>query len=166
MRTICCLWLSLTAGAQAQAPTRTFTTFDVPGAGTGINQGTIPYSINAAGTITGYYLDSKATYHGFLRDAAGGFTTFDVPGADTNGTFPISINAEGTVTGAYTGPQGTYGFVRDASAAIDTFGVPYAGSLGTYPYAINSAGAVAGYYLDANQVLRLQARARRRHQGN
>ena len=49
-------------------------TFDVPGAGTGPGQGTIPYAINPSGTIMGFYLDAGNVYYGFLRDANGVIT--------------------------------------------------------------------------------------------
>jgi hypothetical protein len=45
--------------------------FDAPGAGTGSGQGTTPTSINAAGTITGYYYDVGGAAHGFLIIARG-----------------------------------------------------------------------------------------------
>ena len=45
----------------------TFTTFDVPGAGTGPGQGTSPYCNNARDAITGFYVDTNNTWHGFLR---------------------------------------------------------------------------------------------------
>jgi redox-regulated HSP33 family molecular chaperone len=45
----------------------TLTTFDVPGAGTGPFQGTIPLSNNSVGAITGYYIDASDVTHGFLR---------------------------------------------------------------------------------------------------
>jgi hypothetical protein len=45
-----------------------FTTFDVPGAGTGLlGGGTFPSSINPAGEITGSYTDEYFVSHGFLR---------------------------------------------------------------------------------------------------
>jgi hypothetical protein len=43
------------------------TTFDVPVAGTGAGQGTIPFSNNPADAITGYYIDASGVSHGFLR---------------------------------------------------------------------------------------------------
>lgn len=42
------------------------TTFDVPGAGSGSGQGTIPGSIDPAGGITGFYVDASNVSHGFL----------------------------------------------------------------------------------------------------
>jgi hypothetical protein len=43
------------------------TTFDVPAAGTGPGQGTIPLSNNPVDAITGYYIDANDVTHGFLR---------------------------------------------------------------------------------------------------
>ena len=66
------------------------TTFDVPAAGTGAFQGTLPESINPSGAITGQYLDASGVNHGFLRDKHGVITTFDARGAGTGagqGTF-------------------------------------------------------------------------------
>jgi hypothetical protein len=44
------------------------TTFDAPGAGTGIGQGTFPATPNPAGAITGWYIDSTNVFHGFLLE--------------------------------------------------------------------------------------------------
>jgi hypothetical protein len=49
-----------------RTPDGTITTFDAPGAGTGLFQGTIPSGINPAGAIVGYYLDASYVFHGFL----------------------------------------------------------------------------------------------------
>jgi hypothetical protein len=46
----------------------TITTFDVPGAGTSFNEGTVPSGINPAGVITGFYFDAGHRQHGFLRN--------------------------------------------------------------------------------------------------
>lgn len=43
------------------------TTFDVPGAGTGNWQGTLPLNITPDGAVTGWYIDANGVYHGFLR---------------------------------------------------------------------------------------------------
>jgi hypothetical protein len=44
----------------------TVTTFDVPGAGTGFNQGTLPMGITPGGVIAGSYRDANSITHGFL----------------------------------------------------------------------------------------------------
>jgi hypothetical protein len=50
-----------------RAPDGTITSFDVPNAGTGPGQGTLPSGINQMGAITGLYIDSNNMAHGFLR---------------------------------------------------------------------------------------------------
>jgi hypothetical protein len=83
-------------------PLPTITTFDAPGAGTGPGQGTIPFAINPAETITGYYIDAGDARHGFLRARDGAITTFDAPGAGTGpgqGTRSESINPAGAIAG-------------------------------------------------------------------
>jgi hypothetical protein len=42
------------------------TSFDVSGAGTGFNQGTVPLGISPAGLIIGLYIDAKYRPHGFF----------------------------------------------------------------------------------------------------
>ena len=45
----------------------TITTFDVPGAGTGFDQGTAPLGITPGGVIMGLYIDPNYGTHGFVR---------------------------------------------------------------------------------------------------
>ena len=86
----------------------TITPFDVPGAGTspcttsgGSGEkicGTFLVLSDAAGDLTGSYIDADGTIHGFLRPAATGtFTSFQDPNAYTsgtlNGTIGIAINS-------------------------------------------------------------------------
>src|SRR5438093_3611025 len=81
-------------------PQPTITTFDAPGAGTGPGQGTLPFGINPAGTMAGYYIDSRDATHGFLRAPDGTITTFDAPGAGTGpgqATAPVSITPPAAV---------------------------------------------------------------------
>ena len=56
---LCLALCGLELGLSSIARAATFTTFDVPGAGTGSGQGTLATSINPAGVITGYYLDAS-----------------------------------------------------------------------------------------------------------
>jgi hypothetical protein len=123
----------------------TFITFDVPGA-----FGTIPIFINQMGTITGDYLATDFTFHGFERAPNGTITTFDAPGA-VNGTFPSGgITPNGTITGSYDDADFTsHGFVRAPGGAITTFDVPGADN-GTTPSGINPMGTITGSYTDAN----------------
>ncbi len=98
-----------------------FTTFEAPGADatSGSFNGSFPASLNAFGTITGYYVDANSVYHGFVRDPFGHSTTFDAPGADMtpdsfNGTFPVSNNDLGAIAGYYEDANFVYhGFVRN-----------------------------------------------------
>ena len=89
-----------------RAPDGTFTTFDAPGAGTLIFEGTIASRINPAGAIAGYYSDATFVAHGFLRAKDGTFTTFDAPAAGTGfaqGTYVTmrGLNPAGAVAGTY-----------------------------------------------------------------
>jgi hypothetical protein len=43
-------------------------TFDAPGSGTGIGQGTFPSTPTPAGAIVGFYLDASKVAHGFLLE--------------------------------------------------------------------------------------------------
>ena len=148
------------SGSQTAAPqAQTFTTFDAPGAGTGIRQGTV--AIGGDDTV-GIYWDASGVAHGFVRTAAGTIGTFDAPGVGTGkdqGTFPFSIDSAGNIAGTYTAGcsgcfafDGSYhGFVRSAAGTITTFDVPGAACGGTVPISINS-GVIAGMYWDANCV--------------
>jgi hypothetical protein len=130
-----------------------FIAFDVPGAGTGSYQGTVPSGINAVGAITGSYIDANSLTHGFLRTVSGSYIPFDVTG-DVYGTFPQSISLTGAVTGYYCDAITCHGFLRASNGTFTTFDAPGAviGSFGTYPTSISLTGDITGYYLDANFV--------------
>ena len=97
-------------------PDGNFTTFDVPGAGTGPGQGTTPQGINPEGTITGNYIDDNGVRHGFVRRTDGAISTFDAPGAGTaagQGTFPLLDNPSAAITGYEIDGNGvSHGFIR------------------------------------------------------
>jgi hypothetical protein len=98
---LCVLQQAKTEGLADDAKP-TFTTFEAPGAGTAEYQGTIAFSINTAGTIAGYSVDSGGVHHGFVRATGGAITTIDAPGAGTasnEGTVAFSINTAGAITG-------------------------------------------------------------------
>ena len=150
--------------------TGTITQFDVTGAPTTIkHRGTTPLSINAAGDITGLYVDANAVRHGFVRTVANGsasFTTFNVSSAGTSatqGTIPMNIDASGNITGFYIDANGVFhGFLRAASGTITApidapgaaavaagHGFTFAGSL---PIGLDASGDIAGIFSDANSV--------------
>jgi hypothetical protein len=110
-----------------RAPDGTMTEYDVPGAGTGMYQGTNACwfiycfgSMNASGTIAGFYVDSSNVFRGFERTRDGKITKFDVPGAGKvgcsggcQGTQSMDINNEGAITGYFTDKNNVvHGFVR------------------------------------------------------
>ena len=99
------------------------TTFEAPGAGTAASEGTLAYSINKAGAIAGWYVDSYRVIHGFARAPGGAITAFDPPGSAQ--TYTRSINTGGAIAGFYEDANYAYhGFVRAASGAITTFDPP------------------------------------------
>jgi len=137
--------------------------FDVPGAGTGSYQGTgcpgCNLGLNQLGAIAGSYIDANSVSHGFLRDARGEFTTFDVPGAGTDsyeGTgcpsdCPVSLNDWGAIAGIYIDANGVlHGYLRTLDGKAAT--VDPVGSIFTWVSGINDRGVITGYYVDANFV--------------
>jgi len=137
----------------------TITEFDSPHAGTSLNQGTFPTSINADDEIAGMYFDANNAYHGFLRSASGAITEFDVPGAPTTvghrGTLPIAIDSAGDIVGIWVDDTNDvrHGFVRTSAGGFTSFDVSGAGTSatqGTVPLSINATGSITGFYEDAN----------------
>lgn len=116
----------------------TLTTFD----GAPHATGTWALSINNKGQIVGETFVMNAA-HGFVRNAAGQITDFDVPGAD--GTAASSINDKGVIAGIYNVDGITHGFVRVPDGTNTTFDVP-GGSLTMWVTGINATGSVTGYY--------------------
>ncbi len=120
------------------------TTFDAPGAGTLLYQGTVPRGINPEGVIAGHYITFDSRYHGFVRTPDGTITSFDVPGAVS--IFVTGINPSGVIAGGYrdSNPQRLHGFVRTPDGTITAFDVP--GAVWTFPSGINPEGEITGYW--------------------
>ena len=160
----------------------TYTAIDPTGVGTCVNNdngskfgGTTASGIDAAGDVAGTYLDASCAQHGFIRNASGTITSFNVPGAASSpcttnggsgqkicGTFLVLSDAEGDLTGSYIDADGTiHGFLRPAATGnFTSFDDPNAytsGTLnGTIGIAINSQTSgieISGSYIDANSVL-------------
>jgi hypothetical protein len=155
-----------------RSPDGKLTTFDVPGAGMGLYQGTgcpgCNFGGNRWGAIAGSYKDANYAIHGFLRGPEGKFITFDAIGAGTGsyqGTgcysdCPVSLNDRGEIAGSYVDSNNVqHGFLRTPDGASVTVDPP--GSTVTQPESINNSGAIVGYYRDASNVfhgfLRTQA---------
>jgi hypothetical protein len=145
----------------------TFTTFDAPGAGTAANQGTITFSINLFGVITGYYIDASNVAHGFVTAAP--FKTFailtdpDAGQGSGQGTFAGNIKPEGgEIAGSYVDASGvSHGFVTAPPYRTFTSFDPK-GSVSTLTpvaSALNQEGEVTGEYFDASGAIHGYVRA-------
>jgi hypothetical protein len=102
-----------------QATNGTFIEFVVPGSTcqAAFPLCTTPTAINPAGDVTGFYADSNAALHGFVRSSNGIFTLFDGPGAVCPSFFsectsPSGINPQGSITGSYCDAVTCHGFLR------------------------------------------------------
>jgi predicted membrane protein len=117
---------------------------------------TTPVAINPSGAVTGFYADTNASLHGFVRSPLGTITAFDGPDATCSGYFtvctrPVGINLQGAITGGYCDAVGCHGFLRASGGTFTQLDAP-GGANGTYPTSINDAGEVVGYYYDANYL--------------
>ncbi len=101
---------------------------------------TFPTSINDAGQISGTYLDASSVEHGFIRDASGNYTTFDVSGGTI---LNVLLGQNGEIAGSYTdASSAVHGYMRDTSGNITVFDAQLGGY--TYVYGINATGEIAG----------------------
>src|SRR5438477_391769 len=102
---LCVALCILGSGVSAHAKA-TFTTFDPSG-----SVATYADSIDGKGSITGYYEDSGAAIHGFVRAADGTIKAFDP--RQSIATSAKSINAARLIAGYYKDSTGAYhGFLR------------------------------------------------------
>jgi hypothetical protein len=112
------------------------TAFDVPGS----FGSTRAISINAAGAITGTFIDTMPPVvrtRAYVRDPEGNITIFDPLGSIS--TVPQSINARGAIAGYYKESNLLiHGFVREPNGKITSFDPP--GSTSTKAVSINAKG--------------------------
>jgi uncharacterized membrane protein len=113
--------------------------------------------INDAGFIVGNHFDRvTGQLVGYVRDAAGGFTTFTASQATTM-TIPDAINNNGTIVGSYGTAIGSLaGFERAVDGTITLLATPTSiGGLAvtsiTYQ-GINDFGVTAGTFLDGGNA--------------
>jgi len=152
-----CFVLEGWSQARPQGERNKAITFRAPGAGKGANQGTYVNRIVDSGAVTGWYIDSKNVYHGFIRTPDGAITKVDAPGADNApylGTIPQGMNWEGVTTGYYVDSNDVYhGFLRYPDGRFALIDVPTAGTgqwQGTIACNINMWGTVLGVFIDAD----------------
>src|SRR5215813_8534616 len=153
-------------GQQRHQSLSGFVSFDAPGAGTGLSQGTFPNGVTQTGAVTGWYVDPSNVNHGFLRTPEGTITTFDVPGAGNGpfqGTIAFGMNSAGAIAGLYFDASNMFhGYVRTPDGAMTTFDSPSAGtgaSQGSAAGNIDYAGQIYGDLIDANGVHQVFLRA-------
>ena len=136
----------------------TFTEFNAPDAGTAANQGTITFSINLFGVITGYFIDANNVNHGFVTTAPfDTFTILDEPNAGQGaGQGTIAGNVSpfgGEIAGSYVDASGiSHGFVTSPPYRTFTSFDPK-GSVNTLmpvASALNLEGEVTGLYADTS----------------
>lgn len=116
--------------------------FDVPGAMT-----TYADDMNADGILVGSYVDGDGAYHGYLRQADGGFITFNFPGMLSNleYLFVNAINDAGIIVfraKVLNSSERTY--IRHPDGTMKELKFP--GSVTTVGRDIDKAGQVVGYY--------------------
>lgn len=137
------------------------TTFDVPAA-VGGSIGTYSAAINDLGVIAGFYNDATTNvYVGYIRSAAGKFTTFSPPQAGPypyTGTFNIPrATLLGTATTGCIVDQNyvAYPFVWDAEGNASTFEIPNQWvapyyDFGACGHGINEEREIVGSWEDSN----------------
>ncbi|MGB9106806.1 MAG: hypothetical protein WCC59_18775 [Terriglobales bacterium] len=110
-----------------------FTSFDYPGA-----DWTEASGINQAGDVVGYYgYAADKLMHGFLRTAAGKFSTIDRQGRFN--TMPLAINSSGAIVGCIHNPGTMHGWLMENGAFV-SLSPAYAMYTG-----INDAGTIVGW---------------------
>ena len=146
-----------------RSPQGVITTIDLPGAGTGDQQGTFLEDINNSGTILGGYIDSLGERHFALLSQKGEVTNFEVPGSSGTSAYYVinsigadKLNSAGVATGTYRDSDDVrHGWVRSKQGMVTVFDAPGAGTAanqGTIASEINEEGAIAGATVDENNV--------------
>jgi hypothetical protein len=131
-----------------------------------VPQGTFPTAINERGEVAGYCIDSIKVAHGFVREARGRITVFEVP--EARSTFVSDISNIGMIVGYYIDAKRMHhGFLRNPNGTFTTLDAPGAGSemgrafighpelrsgQGTLAMGVNDAGAITGYFMDTHNI--------------
>lgn len=145
------------AARTARRDTAQYTTIDAPGEGLGQGQGTWAWAISNSSAITGWYVDAKNAYHGFLRAPDGTYTTIDVGSGGE--TVAYAVNDKGAVGGSYVDRKTNRcpGYLRTPKGKAKKFDPPNDGSLWAQYCAfdgpLNNHGTLVGGYPDSSDVL-------------
>jgi len=100
--------------------------------------------INNSGEVCGFFVDSKAINHGWVR-MGGDFVILNYP--DSTGTQALGLNNENQVVGSYTDAAGnSHGFVYNTSAKTWQEVNDPNGSDSTIVNGINDKGQLVGFY--------------------
>ncbi|HEY1680213.1 MAG TPA: hypothetical protein VGF98_01035 [Candidatus Tumulicola sp.] len=142
--------------------------FDVPGAISVSNCspydlfndcGTFGISINASGTIVGYYLNNMDAVAAFIRTPDANYTSFQANSKWA--TSSNDITNGGAIVGQYADGQGVLnGFVRRKNGSFVSYQAPWASRIpndsvgqGTSTGAINARGESGGIYFDSQGLI-------------
>ncbi len=120
----------------AHAADYSYTSITYPGA-----TSTWAYGVNDAGTVVGYYEDSKYAYHGFSF-SNGTYSAIDYPGAYY--TWAYGINNDGMIVGQYVDMKSKYHGFTLSNGTYTTLDHP--DSTITRHYGISNAGGIVGQY--------------------
>jgi hypothetical protein len=108
---------------------------------------TIPFAINSAETVTGYFGDYVNGTTGFVRHADGNVEKFNPGGRRDNYTTICCINSGGEVAGSVLIYNEDRGFIRTVGGDLTTFWVTDgAGYVYTESRSLTAAGAITGEY--------------------
>jgi uncharacterized protein (TIGR03437 family) len=120
---------------------------DPPGATPG---STTCNGLNNLGQVAGTFADATRVSRGYIRSAAGDFTTFDLPGNLLPGGGPwiSDINDRGEIVGVISPPPyGGTGFFRNAAGELVTLRAPVGEIV---PTAVNNRREIAGWVLNGS----------------
>jgi hypothetical protein len=133
-----------------RAANGTFTRIDAAGAGNGTSMGTQILALSNKGAVSGIFLDANGS-HGFVIDAHGSQTTFDLP--NRQNMLVTGMNSQNDIVGYYADNSLGIerGFVRANSGDLTVFNVAV-DDQSTFADDINDKGEISGFYLDSAGV--------------
>jgi len=135
---------SATLRGYVRAPNGVVQTLKIPG-----NEVMLPWTINDAGTIAGFFAETfDAEWTGFIRAAHGTYTTFAAaPGCGFGGGGPtLVMNSKGDLAG--TCGISSSSFLRKQNGQFVI--IDYPAALETRAYGIAANGDVSGYFTDTD----------------